>query len=160
VQQTVRAADPKTAIVFVKPLAEMMGETLWQRRLWGVLFAVFALLALALAAVGIYGVLAFSVAERTREIGVRMALGAQTSDVPRMVLKQGLQLAGGGIVIGLLAALALGRLIGSLLYGVRAHDPLTYVAVALVLIVVALLACWIPARRATRIDPLIALRTE
>jgi putative ABC transport system permease protein len=160
VRQTVNAADPKTGIVFVKTMDQLIDETLWQRRLWGVMFAVFSALALLLAAVGIYGVLSYSVSQRTREIGVRMALGAQTGTVLRMVLAQGLKLALGGIVIGLGAALALSRFIGSLLYGVRASDPLTYAGVALLLIFVALVACIIPARRAAKTDPMIALRAE
>jgi len=160
VRQTVSAADPKTAIVFVKTMEEMIGETLWQRRLWGVMFAVFAVVALLLAAVGIYGLLSYSVSQRTREIEVRMAMGAQTGNVLRMVLTQGLMLALGGIVIGLVAALALSRFIGSLLYGVRSSAPFTYAGVALLLVIVALVACFIPARRAAKTDPMLALRHD
>ena len=160
VRQTVSSADPKTAIVFVKMMDQMIDETLWQRRLWGVMFAVFATLAILLAAIGIYGVLSYSVSQRTREIGVRMALGAQTGNVLRMVLAQGLKLALGGIGIGLVAALALSRFIGSLLYGVRASDPLTYAGVALLLVIAALLTCLISARRAAKTDPMIALRAD
>jgi putative ABC transport system permease protein len=160
VRRTVNSADPKTAIVFVKTMDQLIDETLWQRRLWGVMFAVFATVALLLAAVGIYGVLSYSVSQRTREIGVRMALGAQTGNVLRMVLAQGLRLALGGIVIGIVAALALSSFIGALLYGVRASDPLTYAGVALLLILVAPVACFIPAWRAAKTDPMIALRAE
>jgi putative ABC transport system permease protein len=160
VRQTVSSADPKTAIIFVKTMDQMIDETLWQRRLWGVMFAVFAALALLLAAIGIYSVLSYSVSQRTREIGVRMALGAQTGNVLWMVLAQGLKLALGGIVIGLVAALALSRFISTLLFGLRASDPLTYACVALLLIVVVLVACLIPARRAAKVDPMVALRIE
>jgi ABC-type antimicrobial peptide transport system permease subunit len=128
--------------------------------LWGVIFAVFSTLALALAAVGIYGVLAYSTQQRMREIGVRIALGAKTGDVLRMVLAQGLKLAVCGIGMGLLGALGLSRLIGGLLYGVKAWDPLTYAGVALLLVLVTLIACWLPARRAAKTDPLTALRNE
>jgi putative ABC transport system permease protein len=124
------------------------------------MFAVFALLALVLTAVGIYGVLAYSVTQRTREIGVRIALGANTGEVLRMVLVQGVKLAIAGVAIGLVAALVLNRLIGSLLYGVKASDPLTYTGVAVLLVIVVLLACWFPARRAARTDPLAALRHQ
>jgi len=160
VRQTVGDADPKTAIVFVKTMEQLIDESLWQRRLWGVMFAVFAAVALMLAAVGIYGVMAYSVSQRTREIGVRMALGAQTGNVLRMVLSQGLKLALSGIVVGLAAALALSRFIGSLLYGVRASDPLTYAGVALLLVMVSLVACFIPALSAAKTDPMVALRAE
>jgi len=160
VRRKISQADPKTAIVFVKTMEQLIGETLWQRRLWGVMFAVFAALALLLAAVGIYGLLAYSVSQRTREIGVRMALGAQRGNVLRMVLAQGLKLVSVGMFIGLVSALALSRFIGSLLYGVQASDPLTYACVALLLTLVALIACFIPARRAANTDPMIALRAE
>jgi putative ABC transport system permease protein len=160
VRETINRADPKTAIVFVKTMDQLIGESLWQRRLWGVIFAVFSTLALTLAAVGIYGVLAYSTQQRTREIGVRIALGAEAGDVLRMVLAHGLRLALGGIGIGLLGALGLSRLIGGLLYGVKAWDPLTYVGVALLLVLVTLIACWLPARRAAMTDPLMALRNE
>jgi putative ABC transport system permease protein len=133
-------------------------NTIWQQRLAGVVFALFAGLALALAAVGIYGVMSYSVSQRTREIGVRMALGAQPENVLRMVLAQGLKLVSAGLGVGLVAAVALGRFIGGLLYGVKAYDPLTYAGVALLLIFVALVACFIPAWRAAKTDPMIALR--
>jgi predicted permease len=160
VRQSVSAADPRTAIVYVKTMEQLIDETLWQRRLWGVMFAVFAALALLLASVGIYGLLAYSVNQRTREIGVRMALGAQPGNVLRMVLAQGLTLVSAGMGVGLVAALALGRFITNLLYGVQSYDPLTYAGVALLLIFVALIACFIPARRAAKTDPMIALRAD
>jgi ABC-type antimicrobial peptide transport system permease subunit len=123
-----------------------------------ILLGIFA--GLALAAVGIYGVMAMAVAERTRELAIRISLGAQRSDVLRLVLGRGLRLALAGVAIGLAGAFALTRVIAALLYGVSATDPLTFGLIAALLVVVALLACWIPARRATKVDPMIALRTE
>jgi putative ABC transport system permease protein len=120
----------------------------------------FAGLALLLAGIGIYGVLAYSVSARTREVGIRMALGAQPADVTRLVLKEGMSLAGVGVALGLFASLALTRLMRGLLFGVSASDPLTFGAITLLLLGVACLACWLPARRATKVDPLVALRYE
>jgi ABC-type antimicrobial peptide transport system permease subunit len=120
----------------------------------------FGVLALILAAVGIYGVMSHVVAGRTREIGLRMALGAQLSDVQKLILKQGMFLAAIGSLGGLMVALAGARMMKSLLYGVSSSDPITFACVALLLLNVALLACWIPARRASRVEPMIALRAE
>jgi putative ABC transport system permease protein len=160
VRQVINDTDKNAAIVFMKMMDEIINDSLWQRRLWGVMFAIFALLALILAAIGIYGVLSYSISQRTREIGIRMALGARMSDVSRMVIGQGLRLVIIGVFIGLLGSLALTRVVASLLFGVSATDPLTFAGVALLLALVALVACFIPARRAAKTDPVIALRAE
>jgi putative ABC transport system permease protein len=120
----------------------------------------FASLALALAAVGVYGVISYVVTQRTREVGIRMALGAQAADVLRLFLRQGMTMVAGGVGIGLLGAFGLTRVMSSLLFGVRASDPLTFAGVSLLLAIVALAACWLPARRAARIDPLVSIRHE
>jgi putative ABC transport system permease protein len=129
-------------------------------RMASTLTSLFGLTALLLAGVGLYGVMSYAVSRRTREIGVRIALGAGRGDVLRMMLRHGLLLTVLGLALGSVAALSLTRLIKTMLYGVGATDPLTFVAVALLLAGVALLACWIPARRATKVDPMAALRTE
>jgi ABC-type antimicrobial peptide transport system permease subunit len=124
------------------------------------LLSIFGGLALVLASVGIYGVISFAVSQRTREIGVRMALGAKPADVLGMILKEGLKLVVLGVVLGVTAALTLTRLLEGMVYGVRVRDPLIFVMVNLLMVAVALLACYLPARRATRVDPLVALRYE
>jgi putative ABC transport system permease protein len=144
-------------------MQHIVSESMSPQRLPMILLSVFAALALLLASVGLYGVISYAVTQRTHEIGIRMALGAEKKDVFRLVVGGGLRLAITGVAIGGIAALILTRVLPSfshLLYGVRASDPITFAAVSAMLIVVALLACYIPARRAVKVDPLISLRYE
>ena len=160
VRREVARLDRDQPISDVRTMDERIGRSLSSRRFNMVLLALFAGLALTLAAVGIYGVVAYSVTERTHEIGVRVALGAQRRDVIAMVVGQGMTMAAAGTVIGVAAAAGLARLMSSLLFGVSVVDPLTFVAIPALLIGVALAACYVPARRATRVDPLQTLRSE
>ena len=161
---TARAAlqslDPNLAVTNVFTIEQILSQALWAPRMGGFLLALFGGLALLLSAVGVYGVLSYSVNQQTREIGLRMALGAQRRDVMRLILGQGLRLTVLGLGLGVLVALGLMRVLVSLLFGVRAYDPSTYTAVALLLTAVALLACYIPARRAMKVDPMVALRYD
>ena len=141
----------------VRSMNDVVAAALATPRLTGFVLGLFAAIALALATVGIYGVLAYLVSQRTQEIGIRLAIGADRSQVLGMVLRQGLSLAAAGIVVGLIGALALTRLMQSLLYAVRPNDPLTFVAVAAAVLLIALAASFLPARRATRVSPTIAL---
>ena len=152
--------DPSIPVTKVRTMSEVMSLSLAAQRFNTLLLGVFAGVALLLASVGLYGVLAFSVAQRTREIGIRMALGAQTRDVLRLVLRQGLTLSLLGVAAGVGVSLAGTRVLAGLLYGVAPTDPATFAAVAMVLVAVALVACLIPARRAMRVDPIVALRYE
>jgi ABC-type antimicrobial peptide transport system permease subunit len=160
VRVQVQAVDPTLPISGSQTLNETVSASLTERRFSMEMVALFASTALLLAGLGIYGVISYIVSERTHEIGVRLALGAQRKNILRMVLRQGLGLALAGAAVGLVCALIVSHLMAGLLYGVRPTDPLTFVGVALVLIGVALLACYIPARRAIRVDPLVALRYE
>ncbi|MFA5909772.1 MAG: ABC transporter permease [Vicinamibacterales bacterium] len=160
VRSEVRAMDPNIPVANIRPMTEVVGAALATTRLTGFLMGVFAAMALTLAAVGIYGVLSYLVARRTQEIGIRLAIGANRSQVMAMILRQGLTLAAGGIAVGVVAAFLLSRLMQSLLYQVQPGDPGTFLVVPLVLIAVALLASALPAFRATRVSPLIALRSE
>jgi putative ABC transport system permease protein len=160
VQRAILAVDRDQVFIQEPTAEEGLDYSLAGARFKTVLLVVFAALALSLAAVGIYGVMSYTVAERTREIGIRVALGAQAGAVLKMVIGQGMKLAMIGVGVGVVAALALTRLIKSSLYGVSATDPMTFIAIGLVIMAVALLACWIPARRATKVDPMVALRVE
>jgi putative ABC transport system permease protein len=147
-------------IYALNTVAYHVDQSYWQTRWISSLLVIFALLALGLAAVGLHGVIAYWATLRTHEIGIRMALGAERRDVLKMVVGQGLKLALVGMAIGIVGALALTRFLSILLYGVKPTDPLTFIAVSIILIAVALLACYIPARRASKVDPMVALRYE
>jgi predicted permease len=160
VRNQIAALDKDQAVFNVRTMEEALSRSVAARRFSMILLSVFAMLALILAAVGIYGVISYSVAQRTREVGIRMALGAQTTDVLKLVVRDGLKLVVIGVVVGLVGAFMLSRLLTTLLFGVTPTDAITYVTVALGLIGVALAACYIPARRAAKVDPLVALRFE
>ena len=160
VRQAVAQLDPRDVIYNVSTMRDVLANSLAARRFLMVLLGVFAALALVLACVGIYGVISYLVGQRTNEIGVRMALGAQQSDVMRLVVGDGARMALAGAVGGIVASLAVTRLMAHQLFGVSAHDPLTFMVVAALLILVAIAACYVPARRATRVDPVVALRNE
>ena len=160
VRARVQSLEPNLAITNVQTIGQIIGQGLWAPEMGAALLALFGGLALVLAAVGVYGVLAYSVTQQTREIGIRMAMGAERSHVLGLVVGQGLKLAVAGVALGIVIALALTRQLSSLLFGVSVYDPWAYGSVVMILVFVALLACYIPARRATRVDPLVALRYE
>ena len=160
VRREVAQLDPDLPVSEVATMEEVVAESIWQPRLYAMLFAVFAGGALLLALIGIYGVMAFLVQTRTHEIGIRMALGATARDVFRLIVGRGMKLTAVGVVIGVASAIALTRLMRSLLFNTSATDPLTFILISLLLSVAAFLACYIPARRAAKVDPLVALRYE
>jgi putative ABC transport system permease protein len=159
-RNVIQQLDPQQPVADVRTLESMLGKSIARQRFNTLLLAVFAVVALLLSGVGIYGVMSYNVTQRTHELGIRSALGATASDISRSVLRQGMKLALLGVGLGSIAALVCTQLMRTLVFGVGLRDPLTFVAVALLLAVIALFACWIPARRATKVDPLIALRTE
>ena len=160
IRGVVASIDKEQPIFRIATMQEVVNASVSTRRITLILLGLFSGLALVLAAIGIYGVVSYSVAQRAREIGIRMALGAQRGDVLRLVLAQGGKISVAGIVIGSAASLGLTRLMAKLLYSVSAVDPATFAAVAFVLALIAMVACYIPARRTLRVDPLIALRHE
>jgi predicted permease len=160
VRAAIREVDPVAPISFIKPMESIIEERLWQKRLWGVLFAVFASLALLLACVGIYGVISYSTSRRTREIGIRIALGAGKTGILRLIVWHGMAMVLPGIVVGLAASLGLARLMRTLLFGVSPFDAITFAAVAGVLAVAGLAASILPALRAASVNPVVALRAE
>jgi len=160
IRRIVAEADKSAPVSEVKTMEHIVEESVTQPRFNLFLLGLFGGIALLLSAAGIYGVTAYSVTQRTHEFGIRMALGAQVGDVLKMILGQGMLLILAGIAVGLVVSFALTRLMKSLLFGVSVTDPLTFVATTLVLTLVALIACYVPARRATKVDPLVALRYE
>jgi putative ABC transport system permease protein len=160
VRNAIQQIAPDLPYVSVRPMDELIRNDVLPFRLGAVLFSLFGVLALALAAVGLYGVLAYLVAERTREIGVRLSLGAREGDVVGLVVRQGLRLVAIGLVLGLAGSFLSVRLLEGLLFGISARDPLTFVGIAAVLALTGALASFVPARRAARVDPMVALRHE
>ena len=159
-RQEVQALDPNLPVYSIRAMESVISESIATPRFRTFLLGVFVAVALILAMVGIYGVMSYSITQRTHEIGIRLALGAQTSDVLKLVVGHSMALAFVGVVIGLAASFALTQVMSQLLFGIKPTDPLTFSVIALLLISVALLACCIPAQRATKVDPMVALRYE
>jgi putative ABC transport system permease protein len=160
VRNAVWSIDKDQPVSNIRSMDEIISRAVARQRFSTMLLGIFATLALVLAAVGIYGVMSYSIAQRTHEIGIRMALGAQPKDVLKMAVGQATKLVGTGMVIGLVAAFVLTRAMASLLFGISSTDPSTFAVISVVLMSVALLASYIPARRATKVDPMIALRYQ
>jgi putative ABC transport system permease protein len=159
-RNVIRTLDPAQPVGDARTMESLIGNSMSAARFNTLLLTIFAVVAMSLAVVGIYGVMAYSVEQRSREIGVRMALGARASDVLRLVVGRGMTLALLGVAIGVAASFALTRLMETMLFNVSATDPLTFAGIPLLLALVALLACLIPARRATKVDPMVALRCD
>jgi ABC-type antimicrobial peptide transport system permease subunit len=160
VRDAVSAVDADIPIYFVYTLAEAIAQNNWHYRVFGSIFVLLGFVALFLAAIGLYGVMAFSVSRRTREMGVRMALGARPGDVKRLIVRQGIIQLAIGLTIGLAMAVGVSRLLAVALFQVDPRDPMIFAAIVVVLSATGVLASWVPARRATRVDPMVALRYE
>jgi ABC-type antimicrobial peptide transport system permease subunit len=160
VRTQVQEVDPDQPVMTIQTFNEMMKQQMWPYRVFGSLFAIFAAIALVMSAVGLYAVMAYSVTQRTPELGVRMALGASGPKVIWLIFKRGLWQMGLGLALGLAAAFGVSRVLSSLLVDITPTDPVTFMVITLILALVAIAACLIPARRATRVDPLVALRAD
>jgi predicted permease len=160
IRRVIQSNDPDMPLYDARTMTEAINLGLWENRIWVSLMTVFATMALLIAAIGIYGVMAYSVAQRTQEIGIRMALGAARQDVLRLVVGQAMRLTVIGVGIGLAGAYAVTRLMASVLFGVSATDPPTFIGVTVILALSSVIAAWLPAERATRVDPMIALRSQ
>jgi putative ABC transport system permease protein len=160
VRNVIHSVDPDQPLGSIRSMQNIASEFVAPRRLTMLISGLFAGLALLLAMIGLYGVISYSVAQRNHELGIRMALGARKGDILRLIVAQGFRLAMAGIVVGMAGALALTRVLASILFGIRPNDPLTLGVVAITLVAVTLLACYIPARRATKVDPMVALKYE
>ena len=160
IERAIHAIDPTLPVFGQSTMEHLLADSMVRRKVVLALMATFAVVALLLAAIGTYGVMSVAANERVREIGIRMALGAQRRDIEQLIVRPGLVLAAGGVAAGIVCAAFLARLMNAVLFAVTATDAVTYAAVSVLLIVVAMAACYVPARRATKHDPLIALRTE
>jgi ABC-type antimicrobial peptide transport system permease subunit len=160
IRQAIEKINGEIVVYDTETMDKIISNSLAAQRFSMILLGIFAALALVLSCVGIYGVISYLVGQRTHEIGIRMALGAEKRDVLGLVIRMGLGLVGGGIVLGVVASLAVARVIATQLWGVSAYDPITLSSVAALLLITGIVACWVPARRASRVDPLVALRYE
>jgi putative ABC transport system permease protein len=160
VRDAVTSLNPDIPLYWVQSFEDAVAQSLWFVRVFGTMFMIFGFVALFLASVGLYAVMSFSVSRRTREVGIRMALGAQGRDVVRMIFGQGLWQLGIGMTVGLAFALGISQLLKVVLFQVEPRDPMVFGGVAVVLVAAGLLACFVPAKRATRVDPLVALRSD